>query len=148
MIKQKLQEDQLNALKSGDKDKLSILRYIIAQIKNKEIEKKADATDDEVISILKKNVKELKESIDAFTKGGRADLVAEYEKQLRLVIPYLPAEISEEKLIAAIRDLMEKNKDAYQQNPKIIIGVCMKELKSKADPSRIMRVLNQLIVKQ
>ncbi len=144
MIKQKLQEDQLNALKSGDKDRLSILRYIIAQIKNKEIEKKTEINDDEALSILKKIVKELKESIEAFTKGNRADLVAEYEKQLKLVIPYLPAEISDEELTSAIKNLIEKNKDAYQQNPKVIIGICMKELKSKADPSRIMKTLNQL----
>ena len=75
MLKEKLQSDQIQALKSGDKDKLSALRYILAQIKNKEIEKMADITDDDVVIVLKKIAKELRESIEAFEKGGRKDQI-------------------------------------------------------------------------
>lgn len=148
MIKQKLQAEQLVALKAGNQEKLTTLRYILAQIQNKEIEKNppagGDLTDEEIISVLKKIAKELKESIAAFEKGGRKDLVEQYTKQLDIVSPYLPKEISDEELTNAIKELMEKNKELYEKNSKAIIGVCMKELRSKADPSRILQVLKTI----
>ena len=144
MIKQKLQAEQLVALKTGNQEKLTTLRYILAQIQNKEIEKKADLTDEEIIAVLKKIAKELKESIAAFEKGGRKDLVEQYAKQLDIVSPYLPKEISDEELTNAVKELIEKNKELSEKNSKAIIGVCMKELRSKADPSRILQVLKTL----
>lgn len=143
MLTQKLQDDQIHALKSGEKDKLSVLRYILAQIQNKKIEKQADLSDEDVIVILKKIAKELKESIDAFEKGGRKDLVSEYKKQLDILNPYLPKEMSDEELTKSIDELIEKNKDIYEKNPKAIIGICMKLLRSKADSSRIMAILSK-----
>lgn len=142
MLRQKLQEDQLKALKSGDKNKLQVLRFIISKIKNKEIEKKEELNDEETLIILKKFAKELKESIQAFEKGNRADLVEENKKQLEIVSQYLPAEISDEDLKKEIEKIITDNKTLYDQNPKAIIGICMKLLRSKADPSRIMKVLS------
>lgn len=142
MLRQKLQEDQLKALKSGDKNKLQVLRFIISKIKNKEIEKKEELNDEETLIILKKFAKELKESIQAFEKGNRADLVEENKKQLEIVSQYLPVEISDEDLKKEIEKIITDNKTLYDQNPKAIIGICMKLLRSKADPSRIMKVLS------
>ena len=142
MLRQKLQDDSIIALKSGEKEKLSVLRFIIAQIQNREIEKKSDLNDEEVISVLKKFSKELKESIDAFEKGGRTDLVDTNKRQLEIVSQYLPAEITDDELKKEIEKIISENKAVYEQNPKAIIGICMRELKSKADPSRIMQVLS------
>lgn len=144
MLTAKLQVDQLTALKSGDKKKLNTLRYILAQIKNKEIEKKADLTDEEVIQILRKQNKELQESIDAFQKGNRDDLVEEYKEQQIIVISYLPPEMSDEELTQAIKKIIADNQELYNRDPKAIIGLCMRELKSKVDPGRIMKTLRSL----
>lgn len=143
MLKQKLQDDQVHALKSGQKDKLSVLRYILAHIQNKEIEKGAALSDDDIVSVLKKIAKEQKESVTAFEKGGRKDLVEEYKKQLDILIPYLPAELSDQELEKAIDDIIAKNKEVFEKNPKAVIGISMKELKSKADSSRIMAILRK-----
>lgn len=142
MLKQKLQEDQIKSLKTGDKEKLDILRFVIAQIKNKEIEKKSELNDEEIIIVLKKIVKELKESIIAFEKGGRTDLIEKNKKQLEIINQYLPAEISDEELKKAIEKIIAENKSLYEQNPKAIIGVCIKLLKTKADPSRIIKMIS------
>ncbi len=144
MLRQKLQDDQIQALKSGDKNKLSVIRYILAQVKNKEIDKRADLTNDDILFVIKKIAKELKESIDAFEKGNRKDLVDEYEKQLDIVTPYLPKELSDEELMKAVEELIKNNKEVYEKNTKAIIGICMKELRSKADSSRIIHTLNQI----
>lgn len=142
MLRQKLQEDQLTALKSKDSEKLSVLRFVISQIKNKEIDKKSELNDEETIAVLKKIAKELKESIEAFEKGDRDDLVENSKKQLNIVSQYLPAEISDDELKKEVEKIIGDNKSLYDQNPKAIIGICMKLLKSKADPSRIMKVLS------
>ena len=144
MIYQQLQSEQITALKSKDSLKLQTLRGIIAQIKNKEIEKKEALSDEEVLTVIKKTKKELLESIESFTKGGRADLTEESENQLKIVNTYLPAELTDEELKKAVQDLYAANTEAIAKNPKAIIGICMKELKSKADSARIMAELQKI----
>lgn len=139
MLRDKLQADQVAALKSGDKVKLVTLRYVLSAIKNKEIEKKDVLNDEEVLTVLRKNVKELKESVEAFIKGGRKDLATEYEQQLGVITPYLPAELSDADLNKMIDDIIAQNQNIAQTNA--IIGVCMRELKNKAEPGRIMTAL-------
>lgn len=141
MLYEQLQAEQITALKSKDTVKLQTIRGIIAQIKNKEIEKRAPLTEEEVVTVIKKTKKELLESIESFTKGARADLIEESQKQLDIVNVYLPSELSNEELQKAVQALIEGNKDAIAKNPKAIIGICMRELKSKADSSRILAAL-------
>ena len=145
MLRQKLQDDQIIALKSGDKTKLEILRFILSQIKNKEIDKKSELTDEETFVVFKKVTKELKESIEAFEKGGRKDLSEDSKKQLEIVSVYLPAEISDEELYEEIEKVIKENQVVFDKNKKSIIGICMKQLKSKADPGRIMKTLREYL---
>lgn len=145
MLLQKIQSDQISALKAGQKHRLNTLRYIVAQIKNKEIDKHIELNDAEIIGVLQKVKKELQESIDSYTLGKRDDLVAESKEQMDIVESYLPAELSDDKLKEAISVLIQKNDALYKKNPKSIIGICIKELKSQADPSRIMAVLKQCL---
>ena len=149
MIRQKLQDDQIAALKAGDKTKLGVLRFILAQIKNKEIDKNPPAggelNDEETISVLRKVIKELKESVEAFEKGGRKELAEDSKKQLDFASFYLPAEISDEELKKEIETVIKENQTVFDNNQKAIIGICMKNLKSKADPGRIMKTLQSII---
>ena len=144
MLKQKLVDDQIQALRNHDQENLSILRYILAQIKNKEIEKRSDLTDDETTMVLRKISKELHESIEAAKLGKREGLVTEYQQQLQLVSSYLPKELSDEQLKKEIEKIIAENQDLSNKNPKAIIGISIKQLKNKADPSRIVKVLQSI----
>ncbi len=144
MIQQKLHEAQLTAMKSKDSETLSTVRYILSYIQNRQIDKKAELTDEEVVEVLRKIAKELRESIDAFQKGGRADLLAQSKKQLELVLTYLPAEISDEELKKEIKGIIDTNKELYKKNPKAIIGICIGKLKDKANPGRIVNALRAI----
>ena len=145
MLRQKLQDDSILALKAGDKTKLSVLRFILAQVKNKEIDKNPPAggelNDEETMSVLRKVIKELKESIEAFEKGGRKELLEDSKKQLEIALVYLPAEIGDDELKKEIERVIKENQAVFDNNQKAIIGLCMKELKSKAYPGRIMKTL-------
>lgn len=144
MLKSKLQQDQIQALKSGEKNRLDILRYVLAKIKNKEIEKKGELNDDEVINILRRQVKELQEAKEAAQKANRQQLVEESQKQLDVVNSYLPKEISDEELKKEIEQLIERNQEIYTKNPKAIIGIAVKELRNKANPSRIIKIVQSI----
>lgn len=144
MLKQKLQADQLTAQKNKNQARLDTVRYIVSHLKNKEIALQRELTDQEIISVLQKIKKELQESIDSFTKGGRTDLIQESQAQLDIVSSYLPPELSEKELEKEISLIVEKNKDLFAANPKTLIGLCVRELKAKADPSRISRVFQKL----
>ena len=141
MLRQKLQDDQLSALKAGNKDVLEIIRFVLAKVKNQEIEKKEELSDEETLVILKKVLRELNESKDAAVKADRKDLIDQNEKQIAVLSPYLPQELSDEELGKEINMLLEKNKEIFESNKKAIIGICMKELRSKADGTRIMKLL-------
>lgn len=91
MLKQDLIEAQITTLKSKNTKHLETLRYILSQIKNKEIEKQGELTDEETILVLRKIAKNLKKGIEMFEKGGRGDLIEQYKKQLEIVFRYLPA---------------------------------------------------------
>ncbi len=149
MLRKKLTEDQIQALKSHQQEKLSVLRYILAQIKNKEIEKNPPAggelNDEEVTIVLRKIAKELNESIEAFKKGNRPDLITDYQKQLDIVTPYLPKEISDAELKKEIEKVISDNQEAFKNKPKTIIGIAVGKLKTKADPSRIVKLLQTML---
>ena len=144
MILQKLKDNKLQALKSGNHETVFLLSYILGQIQNHQIEKKSDLTDEEVLVVLKKVRGELKESIDAFVKGGRKDLVEKNKKELQIVSAYLPDEISDVLLKEEIQKILKENDEQYRKNPKVLIGICVGRLKSKADPARIVKILQGL----
>jgi len=148
MLRQKIVSDQIQALKDHQQDKLTTLRYILAQIKNKEIDKAkagSELNDEEVVSVLRKTVKELNESIAAFKKGGRQDLLKSSQDQLEIVTAYLPKEISDEELKKEISKVIAENQTAYEQNPKAIIGICVSKLKHQAESSRIVKLLQSML---
>jgi len=144
MIKQKIQENIIRALKSKDEKTLSVLRYLSSHIQNKEIDKKQDLSDEEIIQLIRQLIKNLKDATVFFQKGGRQDLVSQNKEQIRILSLYLPPELSDKELKKEVKKIIEGNKDLYQQNPKALIGICVKTLKSKADPKRIVGLFNQL----
>lgn len=136
-----MQDDQLSALKSGNKEVLEILRFVISKVKNQEIEKKQELSDEETLIVLKKIVRELNESKVAAEKGDRKDLVDQNLKQIEILSKYLPKELTDEELEIEIQTVLDKNKELFVSNKKAVIGICMKELRSKADGTRIMALL-------
>lgn len=147
MLRQQLQTDQIQALKNHDKIKLETLRYVLSEIKNKEIEKNPPAggelSDEDTMAVLQKVAKRLQEAITSFTKAKRQDLAKEYQDQLNIIKTYLPAKLTDEQLKKAVEKIKAENQETIQKNPKAIIGICMKQLRSKAEPKKIMKLLSQ-----
>lgn len=143
MIKHKLQADMIIAMKAHEQKKVVAIRYILSVIQKKEIDAQKELTDEESVTVLQKVNKELKESLEAFTKGNRTDLVQDTQAQIDIVAAYLPAQISDEVLEEQVAQLLNDNAVARAANPKTIIGIVMKALRSTAEPGRIMTALKK-----
>ena len=146
MLQQNLYTEQIAALKLGEKEKSNTLRFALAAIKNREIEKKSDLTDEEVVVVLQKIARELKESIIAFGSGKREDLKQQSIKQLEILSVYLPKEMSDENLKTEIEKIIKENNEIFVKNKKAIIGIVMKQLRGKADSQKIMKILNTIFL--
>ena len=139
-----IQTDITNALRSGQKTKLETLRFIVSQIKYKQIDLRRDVTDDDVVTAIRKQIKELTEALEQFKKVGRADLVQENAAQIAILSAYLPQEISDDELMHLVRAFIDEEKDAFVQNPRSFTGKVVSALKSKASADRIVKVYNSI----
>ena len=141
-----IQTDLTAALKAGDVKTKETLRFIVSQLKYKEIELKREATDDEVVTTNRKQIKELEESKAQFILGKREDLATENDEQVKILQKYLPAEVSDEELEKMVRGFIEANRDAYNANPKALTGKVVGALRAKASPSRIAACYGKITV--
>jgi uncharacterized protein YqeY len=103
-LREKINADIKDALKSGAKDKVSALRMLSAALKNKEIDKRRQLTDEEVIETIRTLIKQRKDSIEQFTKGGRQDLADKETAEAVLLEVYLPQQLTREELEAMVRE--------------------------------------------
>lgn len=145
MLLQKIQQDQLQALKAKNDVQLSTLRLLSADLQNKHIDLGRALTDEDVISVIRKQIKQLADAKEMFATGGRDDLVAENQAQLDVLSQYVPAELSDKDLKTEVERVLSQNVALKESNPNALFGVAVKELREKADPSRITRLLKELL---
>ncbi len=103
-LREKIDSDIKDALKSGAKDKVSALRMLSAALKNKEIDKRRPLTDEEVIETVRSLIKQRKDSIEQFTKGGRQDLVEKETAEVTFLEVYLPQQLTRQELEGMVRE--------------------------------------------
>lgn len=108
-IRDQIQSRMIAALKAGDKSKTAALRFLYSQIKNSEIDAKHSLTDEETIKLLATEAKRRRESIEAYQKGGRPDLVEKEKYELSVIEEYLPKQLTDEELKAIITEVKSAN---------------------------------------
>ena len=102
-IKDKIQEDLVKSMKSGEKDKVEIIRFAQSFIKQLEKDKNIELSESETVQVLKKVIKRNQESYDQFINAGRDDLAAKEKKEMDIIKTYLPEEMSEKDMIEAVK---------------------------------------------
>jgi uncharacterized protein YqeY len=107
-LREKIDADTKGALKSGAKDKVSTLRMLNAALKNKQIDKRGALTEEEVVETVRSLIKQRKDSIEQFAKGGRQDLVDKETAEVAVLQAYLPPQLSREELDAMVRDAIAR----------------------------------------
>ena len=144
-LKQKLTDDLKQAMKAGDTLKRSVLRLVLAAVKNAEIAKQKALEDGDVLGIIAKEIRQRKESIEAFKSGNRPDLAANEEAEMAILETYMPAQMSRDEIVAEARQVIEEVgaggiSDKGKVMPKLIA-----KLKGKADGREINEVVTELL---
>ena len=103
-LSERLSDDLKKALKTGDKDTVSVVRMIKAAVKNKEIDKKVPLEDEEIYAVLNSMIRQSKDSIEQFAKGRREDLVRQETRELSILQSYLPPQLAEDEVRKIIKD--------------------------------------------
>jgi hypothetical protein len=142
-LSQRLSDDFKEALKKGEKRKISILRMVKAAIKNKEIEKKASLNDDEIYGVLQSFIKRGREAIEQFSKAERADLVEKEKEELAIIQSYLPQQLTEDEIKKLIKDTVDEVGAKGQKD----IGKVMKAIMAKVKGRVDGKLVNELVRK-
>ncbi|OGG21970.1 hypothetical protein A3D03_02175 [Candidatus Gottesmanbacteria bacterium RIFCSPHIGHO2_02_FULL_40_13] len=141
MIKNDIEQSIIKALKERNTSELKVLRFVLSEIKYAEINQQKDLFDEEVSSILQKELKKRKEAIELFKKVDKNDLVKDEEKQLTVIQRYLPAQMAEEELNQIIDQTLSGLTDT--SNIGKIIGLVVSQTKGRADGSLVATLIKQ-----
>ena len=136
-----LQEELKAAMKAKDKATLTGLRNIIGKLKAQRIDKGEDLTKEECIQILQSSVKQLKDSIEQYEKGGRDDLAEVEAFELKLIKKYLPEQLSEDDVLDLVRKTIKSTGAQSMKDMGQVMGAIIKHLASAADGKMIQRIV-------
>jgi uncharacterized protein YqeY len=146
-LEKRITEDMRQAMKAGDTVKRDALRLLLSSIKNAAGAKLALLDEGEVLSVISKDVKRHQESIDAFKKGNRADLVSKEEAEMAVLQAYLPKQMSHEEIVAAVKEVIGAVGAAGPGDKGKVMQQLMPKLKGKADGKAINDVVTELLGK-
>ena len=142
-MKNRIIEDIKLAMKAQDKDKLNVVRMLKSDVQMAELNKKAELTDDEVISVVTKQIKMRKDSIKEFEKGNRTDLIEQASKEIKILEEYLPEQLSEEEVINIVNDVFNKVNPTSQSDMGKIMGALNPLVKGKADMGFVSKIVKE-----
>lgn len=142
-----LESDLNDAAKARDQIKLTVLRLLKSALKNYEIEVGHDATPQEIMSVLQKEAKKRRDSIEQYSKAQRTDLVDEETKELEIIQSYLPQEINDEELSKLVEDTIAQTGARGLTDMGKVIPVVIKQCKGTASNERISAKAKQLLEK-
>jgi uncharacterized protein YqeY len=144
-LKEKLNNDMKNAMKSKEKEKLTTIRMVKASIQNEEIKLRHELTEDEELTVLSREVKQRKESLEEFEKAGRADLVEKIKGEISVLEIYLPQQLSEEEVRTIIKETIEAVGATSKKDMGKLMQALMPKVKGKVDGKLVNKIASELL---
>ncbi|MCH5323022.1 MAG: GatB/YqeY domain-containing protein [Helicobacter sp.] len=144
-IKNRLQEETKEAMKSGDKQKRDALRVLSSLLKQVEVDERKELSDEEVIVILKKAYKQREEAAKQYKEANRQDLLDKEEFEMQLILSYLPKQLDDEELKIALKEIIYSLKAESLKDLGKVMGVATKQLGALANGSRISAMAKDLL---
>ncbi|GFP35060.1 uncharacterized protein HKBW3S43_00852 [Candidatus Hakubella thermalkaliphila] len=146
LLKQRVIQDMQNSLKKGDKIRLSTMRLLLSEIKKLEKEKRiSDLSDDDVLSVVRREIKRRDQALEEFRKTDRKDLVDKEERERQILEEYLPVQLSQEELEAMVRRVIQETGASSSREMGKVRGRMMQEVKGKADGKRVRQIVESLL---
>jgi uncharacterized protein YqeY len=142
-LKEQITEDMKNAMRAKDSGRLATIRLILADIKRKEVDEQIEVTDEQVVAIVEKMIKQRKDSITQFEAGNRPDLADIEKAELSVLVTYMPAGLSDEEIAAEVAAAVAASGAAGPQDMGKVMGIVKPKLAGRAD----MTVVSALVKK-
>lgn len=140
---EKINDDVKQAMKSQDKEKLSVVRMVKSAVQLAKIELKHDLSDEEVIDVVAKQIKMRKDSIEEFTKAERNDLVEQYQREVEILNEYMPEQLSSEEVTKIIEEVFDKIKPTSPKQMGLIMKEITPKVKGKFDMGEISKIIKE-----
>jgi uncharacterized protein len=144
-MQKRIEDDLKTALKAGDRVRVSTLRLLLSVIKNERIQVKRELTDEEVEAVIRRSVKQRKDSIEQYGKGGRQDLVAAEEAELAILENYLPKGLSDSDIEEAVRRIIADKSLSSKKDVGILMKELMSRYKGRVDGKRAQELAQRLL---
>lgn len=134
---EKFMEDIKNAMKSGDKETLSVLRMAKGSMDKERIDKKREVNDELLTEVIAREIKTRNESIKEFEKGGRSDLVSQTQNEIEVLKKYLPEQLTEEEVDGIIDEVFNEVKPESMRDMGKVMGIVTPKVKGRYDMSEV-----------
>lgn len=144
-LKQRIQDDMKAAMKAGEKDRLGVIRLIMAAIKQREVDERILLDDTQVIAVLDKMVKQRRESIAQYSAAGREDLASVESAEIAVIQDYLPQALSETEIDALIRDAMAETGAAAIGDMGKVMAILKPKMQGRADMATVSARIKSLL---
>jgi uncharacterized protein YqeY len=141
----RLSEDLQSAMKQRDMLRVSTLRLLISAIRNKEIQKQKPLADSDVLDVIQTEAKSRRESVESYRNGGRTDLADKEEAEFKVLVAYLPEQMSESQLRDLIQGVLKETGAKGPQDMGRVMGALMPKIKDKADGKQAQQLVQQLL---
>ncbi len=141
----RLAEDMKQAMRSKDKVRLSVLRLVKSAIKNAEIDKRITLGDEEIIGVLRKELKQRKESLLAIEGAGRDDLIAALNEETQILETYLPQSLREEQIEQLVREAVQEVGAVSKADMGKVMPVVMKKIGGQAEGRIVNRIVQEVL---
>lgn len=152
MIRDKIAEDLKAAMRARDKVRLRTLRSLRAALTDAEIAErkggKAELTEQQELTVLQKQARQRRESIDQYVDAGRSDLADRERDELRVIEEYLPGRLSDEELREVLREIIEDVGATSSGDMGRVMGAAMQRLRGRADGSRVRKHVETLLAEK
>ncbi|MEK7825179.1 MAG: GatB/YqeY domain-containing protein [Nitrospirota bacterium] len=148
-LQERLINEMKEAMRSGDKSKVSVIRMVRSSLKNKEIEKGKGKllSEEEVIQVIVSSVRQRRDSIEEFKKGGRLDLADKEEAEIRILQTFLPGQITNEELVKTIKETIEEVKAVGIRDMGQVMKILVPKIVGKADPASVSNIVKEILTK-
>ena len=140
-----IDQDFLEAMKTKNEATLAVLRMLRAALKNKSIELKTELQEEDIVAVLRSEIKKRKDSAEAYAQGGRPDLQTQELSEIKVLQKYLPAELSTEDLKAKVEKIIAGLADEDRANFGKAMSAVMSELKGQADGATVSAIVKEVL---
>jgi uncharacterized protein len=144
-LSDQVRADLTESMKARSAERTSVLRMLQAAIKNEQINVQHELADEEVMTVIRKAVKQRLDSIEQYTKGNRPDLAAKEQSELEILKTYMPPELSDEEIESGVRDIVASTGAQSKKDMGKVMKEATAKYKGRVDGKKIQEIVSRLL---